>query len=88
MSFAPLGLSEPVLKAVAETGYVEPTPIQAQAIPVVLTGRDVLGETAAISSFDSGTRYPPATLGTMRSVSPSSTRVAAPSSSRTSRSPT
>jgi len=43
MSFAQLGLSEPVLKAVAETGYVEPTPIQAQAIPVVLTGRDVLG---------------------------------------------
>ncbi len=43
MSFAQLGLSEPVLKAVAEAGYVEPTPIQAQAIPVVLTGRDVLG---------------------------------------------
>jgi len=43
MSFSQLGLSEPVLKAVAETGYVEPTPIQAQAIPVVLTGRDVLG---------------------------------------------
>jgi superfamily II DNA/RNA helicase len=43
MSFAQLGLSEPVLKAVAETGYVDPTPIQAQAIPVVLTGRDVLG---------------------------------------------
>jgi len=43
MSFSQLGLSEPVLKAVAEAGYVEPTPIQAQAIPVVLTGRDVLG---------------------------------------------
>jgi superfamily II DNA/RNA helicase len=43
MSFAQLGLSEPVLKAVTEAGYVEPTPIQAQAIPVVLTGRDVLG---------------------------------------------
>jgi superfamily II DNA/RNA helicase len=43
MSFAQLGLSEPVLKAVAEAGYVEPTPIQAQAIPVILTGRDVLG---------------------------------------------
>ena len=43
MSFAQLGLSEPVLKAVAEAGYVDPTPIQAQAIPVVLTGRDVLG---------------------------------------------
>jgi superfamily II DNA/RNA helicase len=43
MSFAQLGLSEPVLKAVAEAGYVDPTPIQAQAIPVILTGRDVLG---------------------------------------------
>jgi superfamily II DNA/RNA helicase len=43
MSFAQLGLSEPVLQAVAEAGYVEPTPIQAQAIPVILTGRDVLG---------------------------------------------
>ena len=43
MSFAQLGLSEPVLKAVSEAGYVDPTPIQAQAIPVVLTGRDVLG---------------------------------------------
>ncbi|HUF79886.1 MAG TPA: DEAD/DEAH box helicase, partial [Burkholderiales bacterium] len=43
MSFSELGLSESVLKAVAEAGYVDPTPIQAQAIPVVLTGRDVLG---------------------------------------------
>ncbi|MCS6932099.1 MAG: DEAD/DEAH box helicase, partial [Acetobacteraceae bacterium] len=42
-SFADLGLSEPVLKAVAEAGYRHPTPIQEQAIPVVLTGRDVLG---------------------------------------------
>ncbi len=43
MDFASLGLSEPVLKAVADAGYVQPTPIQAQAIPIVLTGRDVLG---------------------------------------------
>ncbi|MFC7735844.1 DEAD/DEAH box helicase [Roseomonas sp. GCM10028921] len=42
-TFADLGLSEPILKAVAETGYVHPTPIQEQAIPVVLMGRDVLG---------------------------------------------
>jgi superfamily II DNA/RNA helicase len=41
--FAALGLSEPILRAVAEMGYREPTPIQAQAIPVVLMGRDVLG---------------------------------------------
>ena len=42
-TFADLGLSEPVLKAIAEKGYREPTPIQAQAIPFVLMGRDILG---------------------------------------------
>jgi superfamily II DNA/RNA helicase len=41
--FAALGLSEPILRAIAEMGYRDPTPIQAQAIPVVLMGRDVLG---------------------------------------------
>ncbi len=41
--FAALGLSEPILRAIAEKGYRAPTPIQAQAIPVVLMGRDVLG---------------------------------------------
>ncbi|MDO9708564.1 DEAD/DEAH box helicase [Paracraurococcus lichenis] len=43
VTFADLGLSEPILRAVAEAGYVTPTPIQEQAIPVVLMGRDVLG---------------------------------------------
>ena len=43
MSFADLGLSEKVLKAVTAAGYTEPTPIQAQAIPHVLARRDVLG---------------------------------------------
>ncbi|MEK9970448.1 MAG: DEAD/DEAH box helicase, partial [Ferrovibrio sp.] len=43
MDFESLGLSEPVLKAVADAGYSKPTPIQAQAIPIVLMGRDVLG---------------------------------------------
>jgi superfamily II DNA/RNA helicase len=41
--FAVLGLSEPVVRAVTEKGYLVPTPIQHQAIPVVLMGRDVLG---------------------------------------------
>ena len=41
--FAALGLSEPILRAIAERGYREPTPIQEQAIPFVLMGRDVLG---------------------------------------------
>src|SRR5690606_13212842 len=43
MDFESLGLSEPVLKAVADAGYTSPTPIQRQAIPTVLMGRDVLG---------------------------------------------
>ena len=43
MSFPELGLSEDVLRAVAEAGYETPTPIQKQAIPQVLMGRDVLG---------------------------------------------
>ena len=41
--FADLGLSEPVLRAIEEMGYLHPTPIQEQAIPYVLMGRDVLG---------------------------------------------
>jgi superfamily II DNA/RNA helicase len=41
--FADLGLSEPVLRAIEEMGYRHPTPIQEQAIPYVLMGRDVLG---------------------------------------------
>ncbi len=42
-SFSDLGLSPAVLKAVADAGYVTPTPIQEHAIPVALQGRDVLG---------------------------------------------
>ena len=42
MSFTTLGLSEPILKAIKETGYTTPTPIQAKAIPLVLKGEDVL----------------------------------------------
>ncbi|MFC3337207.1 DEAD/DEAH box helicase [Paracandidimonas soli] len=41
-TFAALGLAEPLLRAVAETGYTQPTPIQAQAIPHVLKGSDLL----------------------------------------------
>jgi superfamily II DNA/RNA helicase len=41
--FGPLGLSEPILRALHDKGYLRPTPIQAQAIPTVLMGRDVLG---------------------------------------------
>ena len=41
--FAALGLAEPILKALATAGYASPTPIQSQAIPHVLQGRDVQG---------------------------------------------
>lgn len=43
MTFEHLGLSAEILRAVSEQGYVEPTPIQAQAIPVILDGKDVMG---------------------------------------------
>jgi len=42
MSFASLGLAEPLVKAVNELGYTSPTPIQSQAIPAVLGGGDLL----------------------------------------------
>src|ERR1043166_7816250 len=56
MPFDTLGLSADLLQTVAEEGYVEPTPVQAKAIPLVLEGRDVLaaaqtgtGKTAALT---------------------------------------
>ena len=42
MAFTRLKLSQPLLRAVAEQGYTEPTPIQAQAIPRIIEGNDVL----------------------------------------------
>ena len=42
-TFDSLGLIEPLLRAVRAVGYTEPTPIQDQAIPALLDGRDVLG---------------------------------------------
>jgi ATP-dependent RNA helicase RhlE len=56
MSFSSLGLSAELLRAVSDQGYDAPTPIQAQAIPVVLEGRDLMataqtgtGKTAAFT---------------------------------------
>lgn len=43
MKFSDLGLAEPLLKAIRESGYAEPTPIQKAAIPQLLQGRDLLG---------------------------------------------
>ena len=42
-AFAALGLSRPLVAAVASLGYEEPTPIQREAIPLMLDGQDVLG---------------------------------------------
>ena len=54
MSFNTLGLSEALVRAVADAGYTQPTPIQSQAIPAVLAGGDLMagaqtgtGKTAA-----------------------------------------
>jgi len=54
MSFSNLGLSDPILQAIDDLGYKTPTPIQGQAIPVILSGKDLIataqtgtGKTAA-----------------------------------------
>ena len=44
--FASLGLSAPLVAAVSALGYEEPTPIQREAIPVLLSGSDMLGQAA------------------------------------------
>ena len=43
MSFAQLGLSQPILDGIKAMGYVDPTPIQLRAIPLIMEGRDVIG---------------------------------------------
>jgi ATP-dependent RNA helicase DeaD len=42
--FDELGLSEPILKAIAQLGYEQPAPIQVEAIPLILAGHDILGQ--------------------------------------------
>src|SRR6202008_2477672 len=43
MPFAALGLAPELVRAVADEGYAQPTPIQAEAIPLALAGRDLIG---------------------------------------------
>ena len=44
LPFAELGLSEPILRAIDHMGYEEATPIQTQTIPLIMSGRDVIGQ--------------------------------------------
>ena len=44
ITFKDLALSPAILKAIEEIGYVKPSPIQAEAIPVVLSGKDIIGQ--------------------------------------------
>ena len=44
LKFEELNLQEEILKAVLDMGFTETTPIQSQAIPIALTGRDVIGQ--------------------------------------------
>ena len=44
VTFSDLNLPEPILKAVTEIGYEQPSPIQAESIPALLDGRDMLGQ--------------------------------------------
>src|SRR2546426_12537457 len=43
MPFKQLGLSDDVVRGVAAAGYIEPTPIQLRAVPLILAGKDVIG---------------------------------------------
>lgn len=43
MTFHNLGLIAPLLRSLDESGYINPTPIQEQSIPVILSGRDIFG---------------------------------------------
>jgi len=88
MSFAELGLKPGLLKAVDSLGYIIPTPIQEQSIPIALTGRDLLGcaqtgtgKTAAfiLPALQLTDRHyvAPATDGAVHAAEPETSRPAA-----------
>ena len=58
MTFATLGLSEPLLRAVHDAGYSKPTPIQVQAVPSILDGIDVMGAAQTGSGKTAGFTLP------------------------------
>ena len=57
MSFSDLGLHDDLLRAVTAQGYTQPTPIQQQAIPVVLEGRDLLASAQTGTGKTAGPRH-------------------------------
>jgi ATP-dependent RNA helicase RhlE len=76
MSFASLGLIDPLVRTLAELQYQDPTPIQAQAIPLVLAGRDVMAAAQTGTGKTAGFALPLLQLLTMAgSTAPNSTRV-------------
>ena len=54
VSFTDLGLGDEVLRALSDAGYQHPTPIQHQAIPIVLMGRDILGAPGDVAAAENG----------------------------------
>ena len=50
-AFSDLGLSASIVDAITQLGFEEPTPIQTEAIPALLSGRDVLGMAASRSAI-------------------------------------
>jgi ATP-dependent RNA helicase DeaD len=77
VGFAALGLADNLLKAVSALGYEEPTPIQREAIPVLLAGRDLIGQAGtgtgktaafALPMIDRLAAHPPARRGGPRGM--------------------
>ncbi|MEA3314792.1 MAG: DEAD/DEAH box helicase [Campylobacterota bacterium] len=68
MSFNSLGLSKPILKAISDQGYTTPSPIQLQAIPVVLEGKDLLAGAQTGTGKTAGFTLPMLELLTKKSV--------------------
>ena len=65
MTFATLGLIEPLLRALEALGYQTPTPVQAQAIPAVLAGRDLMAAAQTGTGKTAGFAVPLLQLLTM-----------------------
>ncbi|MCL6408921.1 DEAD/DEAH box helicase, partial [Dickeya dadantii] len=66
MSFDSLGLSADILRAIEEQGYRDPTPVQRQAIPVVLEGRDLMASAQTGTGKTAGFTLPLLQLLTSR----------------------